>query len=288
MRKLFYTLAIVCASVMMWSQANDEQTAAAENLEQTEETTTLDPYSDGYWKADRLGGRVPRVYGDLESRGRRAGQHGAKRGDSTGSIYGQLRPGTATKDTRAYDELQPGIYDGLAVRQSCPDCPPVRPGDGRPTKEGSLPSLATIVIDNDDEASPVTVSQLGWIPPKTGKPQHTCECKGDCHCPPRVCEAGSCKHNYVAVFASKSCIHCKKMWPVIEQLRKEGYLVFYLEVEVHPEIVKQFGLRLYPTTIVFDKGKRIARFNGVTSAEAIKKYAKTRKDQGLLTKKDTP
>lgn len=78
------------------------------------------------------------------------------------------------------------------------------------------------------------------------------------------------------------------MWPVVEKLRKDGYIVFYIDTENYPGVFEKFKLRVWPTTIVMEGGKPKVRFDGVTTAEQIAKHLKTRKEQGLqVTKKDT-
>ncbi len=100
-------------------------------------------------------------------------------------------------------------------------------------------------------------------------------------CPPLVCNSGSCKYNYAVIFASKSCVVCPRMWPVVAKLRKDGYLVFYVDTGKYPGLLVYFDIKVWPTTIVMEGGKQKAKFTGVTMAPNIMKYLKTRKQQGI-------
>lgn len=242
MRNIIFAL----ISVMMWSQIN-EHTTAAENLEQTEASAAIDSYQSWYWKGSNLDGRIPRVHGNLD-----CGSRCSRRDGTKGSDYNGLRPDRSR------------AYDGLAVRR------PGSKGGTSQTEEASISK--TVIINNIGASTSVTESQFGWVPPKAH--HHECPCRGECNCPPLVCKQGKCKSNYIVLFASNTCEHCKRMWPVIRQLRKEGYTVVYLEVQSHPQIVEQFDLTLYPTAIVFEGGKQTVRFNGAAETKSITEFAK--------------
>ncbi|MHA2135969.1 MAG: thioredoxin family protein [Candidatus Thorarchaeota archaeon] len=194
------------------------------------------------------------------------------------------RVGQASKDTgscyqcarHTYAGLKPNAYDRLVVQR--PETF-FKPGATQPKTETPGPLvvdglLQTIIEENS--------RQTGWAPPVVSNP----DCKATGKCPPLVCAAGHCNHSYAVVFAAKNCRHCPKMWPVIEKLRKRGYIVYYIETNKHPGVVKQFDLKVAPTTIVFDKDKQVARFNGVVTAANISKHMKTQAEQGL--KKNEP
>jgi len=75
------------------------------------------------------------------------------------------------------------------------------------------------------------------------------------------------------------------MYAEIAQLRKDGYIVFYVDIEQAPEVLEQFNIRFTPTTIVMDAGKPTILFVGFTKAAKIAKHLKTREQQGLKTTK---
>ena len=72
---------------------------------------------------------------------------------------------------------------------------------------------------------------------------------------------------------SKDCIPCKKMAPILEDLRKEfdGRLrVEFIDVRTEPEAAQKYGIRLIPTQVFFDAaGKELARHEGFMSREDI-------------------
>ena len=72
---------------------------------------------------------------------------------------------------------------------------------------------------------------------------------------------------------SVSCIPCKMMAPILEDLNKEyaGRLaVDFIDVNVNPEPARQYGIRLIPTQIFFDaSGKELWRHEGFISKEDI-------------------
>ena len=110
----------------------------------------------------------------------------------------------------------------------------------------------------------------------------------DCVCPPFVCSLGLCKDNYAVVFGSDDCIYCPRMYPVVKKLRKDGYIVFYIETPDYPGIFEQFELTAWPTTVIMNDGKPRMRFVGVTTSKKIARHLKTREQQGLAPAKDKP
>ncbi len=69
------------------------------------------------------------------------------------------------------------------------------------------------------------------------------------------------------------CIPCKKMAPILEELKKEyaGRLqVDFIDVWVDPEAGKPYGIKLIPTQIVFDpSGRELFRHEGFIDKEDI-------------------
>jgi thioredoxin 1 len=69
------------------------------------------------------------------------------------------------------------------------------------------------------------------------------------------------------------CIPCKKMAPVLEELKKEyaGRMeVEFIDVWQNPDAGNQYGIRLIPTQIFFDTGgKELFRHEGFFGREDI-------------------
>lgn len=104
-------------------------------------------------------------------------------------------------------------------------------------------------------------------PSETTSPHKTsieCECGKDCMCPPLVCKRGDCKKNYVFVITAPAwCVPCKEINPLINELRDEGYLVYYFDVDKHPDLDAKFDVNGVPTFLIFDEGKEQARASGI-------------------------
>lgn len=72
---------------------------------------------------------------------------------------------------------------------------------------------------------------------------------------------------------AKSCVPCKMMAPILEKLEKDykdRAAIVFIDVWKDPEQAKQFGVRVIPTQIFYDKqGKEVLRHTGFMSEEAI-------------------
>ena len=77
----------------------------------------------------------------------------------------------------------------------------------------------------------------------------------------------------LAEFGSSTCIPCKEMKPILEELAKEyeGKLnVVIVEVYEQMDLTRQYGIMAIPTQIVFDsEGQEITRHIGFWSKEEI-------------------
>lgn len=124
---------------------------------------------------------------------------------------------------------------------------------------------------------------VGAKPTAVTDKEKNCKCKGEseCTCPPYVCDAGNCKTSYVVIFGRKDCQVCRELWKIVSPMRKKGYIVFYVDAEAFPHVVKQFKMKIVPTTLVYDKERVVARFNGRVTDEKITKLLKTRIEQGI-------
>jgi len=77
----------------------------------------------------------------------------------------------------------------------------------------------------------------------------------------------------IAELGSSTCIPCKQMKPLLEELATEyeGKLnVVIVEIYEHRELAQQYGIMAIPTQIVFDSnGKEITRHMGFWPREEI-------------------
>lgn len=65
------------------------------------------------------------------------------------------------------------------------------------------------------------------------------------------------------------CPPCKKMQPIIEELKTEKYPVVVIDGGVQKQICEAYSVEAFPTFIVFQNGKEIARKQGIVTKEAL-------------------
>lgn len=82
----------------------------------------------------------------------------------------------------------------------------------------------------------------------------------------------------VADFGARSCIPCKKMAPILEELSRElkgKANVLFTDVWASPFLAKEYRIQMIPTQIFFDaKGKEIKRHMGFMEKQEILKELK--------------
>lgn len=112
----------------------------------------------------------------------------------------------------------------------------------------------------------------GWI--------DDCPCGPDCLCiDPAICKAGDCKRNYIVLFTMKGCAHCPAQKAIADELQRDGYIVYVVDWETHIQVASELKITMLPTTLVFDEGKEVARYVGLTRAARIKQGVKKRDEQ---------
>lgn len=79
---------------------------------------------------------------------------------------------------------------------------------------------------------------------------------------------------------ANKCIPCKKMAPILEQLKKDynGVVdVHFVDVWKDPKAGEPYGIRVIPTQVFFDhEGKEVFRHEGFFSREEIERVFKER------------
>ena len=83
----------------------------------------------------------------------------------------------------------------------------------------------------------------------------------------------------VADFGARTCIPCKKMAPILEELNRElkgKANVTFTDVWATPALAQDYRVQMIPTQIFFDaKGKEVKRHMGfIDKAEIIKELKK--------------
>ncbi|MDO4320628.1 MAG: thioredoxin family protein [Bacteroidales bacterium] len=81
-------------------------------------------------------------------------------------------------------------------------------------------------------------------------------------------------------FYADWCPHCRRMMPVVAELRAEigeAANIVQIEGEEHPEIMDQFGVDSFPTFVLVKDGREMWRDSGEMSLEqltdTIRQYA---------------
>lgn len=101
---------------------------------------------------------------------------------------------------------------------------------------------------------------------------------------PKVSEAEKFTSQQIAVILKKNksvlldfhtswCIPCKKMNPVIDELKKESsgkYFIQSIDADANKELVAEYKIESVPTFIVLQNGKEIFRHSGIIEKEILK------------------
>jgi thioredoxin 1 len=112
-----------------------------------------------------------------------------------------------------------------------------------------------------------------------------CDCEA-CFCTSLVCKAGDCKKNYVLMVSAPWCGPCKDMYPILTEMRKQGYIVYFYDIEKFEDIDAKYDVESVPTFIVFDNGKEVARNVGTVDKEWFLNNLKKRDDQEVEEESD--
>ncbi len=82
----------------------------------------------------------------------------------------------------------------------------------------------------------------------------------------------------VADFGARTCIPCKKMAPILEELNRElkgKANVLFTDVRADPDLADDYRIQMIPTQIFFDaKGKEVKRHMGFMAKIDILKELK--------------
>lgn len=75
------------------------------------------------------------------------------------------------------------------------------------------------------------------------------------------------------------------MHPIINELAKD-YYVFEVRFEDSPEIAAALHVTRLPTMVVYEDGKEVTRFTGITAKDELTKRLKPKADQAKDTDYD--
>jgi len=71
-------------------------------------------------------------------------------------------------------------------------------------------------------------------------------------------------------FTAKYCSGCREMYPIIEQLQKEGYDITIIDIQKNKAIAEKYHITELPTTVVLQGQEEIVRLVGKVSIEKFR------------------
>ncbi len=78
----------------------------------------------------------------------------------------------------------------------------------------------------------------------------------------------------VFYFTTEWCQPCKKVKPIVEEMKKEGYQFQMIDADYEQLLVKQFKVSSVPTFILLEDGKELNRITGAKTQNELKDFIK--------------
>ncbi len=76
----------------------------------------------------------------------------------------------------------------------------------------------------------------------------------------------------VFYFTADWCPPCKKVKPIVENMKKEGFEFQMIDADYEQLLVKRFEVKSIPTFILMENGKEINRISGAQTRESLVKF----------------
>ena len=76
----------------------------------------------------------------------------------------------------------------------------------------------------------------------------------------------------VFYFTADWCQPCKKVKPIVEEMKKEGFQFQMIDADYEQLLVKQFKVSSVPTFILLEDGKEISRMSGAKTREELESF----------------
>jgi thioredoxin-like negative regulator of GroEL len=76
----------------------------------------------------------------------------------------------------------------------------------------------------------------------------------------------------VFYFTADWCQPCKKVKPVVEDMKKEGFQFQMVDADYEQLLVKRFEVMSIPTFILLEDGKEINRITGAKTREELENF----------------
>ena len=78
----------------------------------------------------------------------------------------------------------------------------------------------------------------------------------------------------VFYFTAEWCQPCKKVKPVVEEMKKEGFQFQMIDADYEQLLVKRFKVKSVPTFILLEDGKELNRITGAKTREELEEFIK--------------
>jgi thioredoxin-like negative regulator of GroEL len=78
----------------------------------------------------------------------------------------------------------------------------------------------------------------------------------------------------VFYFTTEWCQPCKKVKPIVEDMKKEGFQFQMIDADYEQLLVKRFEIKSVPTFILLEDGKEINRITGAKTRYELEEFIK--------------
>jgi len=78
----------------------------------------------------------------------------------------------------------------------------------------------------------------------------------------------------VFYFTADWCQPCKKVKPVVEAMKKEGFEFQMIDADYEQILVEKFKVKSIPTFILLEDGRELDRITGAKTKEELERFIK--------------
>ena len=78
----------------------------------------------------------------------------------------------------------------------------------------------------------------------------------------------------VFYFTADWCQPCKKVKPVVEAMKKEGFEFQMIDADYEQSLVERFKVSSIPTFILLEDGRELDRITGAKTKEELERFIK--------------